>query len=234
MGVFNLKKEQIAKAIADVVHWDWDPNGHRAEGYSIMVAYKGDGFYFNNIMVERLRMRLNTLDRIFNPDHKPFVLWRVKNYNDGIELRFIYGDESAFNYRECESVRLYDDSDDKPHDGTMSFAAYLFYVAYTAGIGHKREGHAFEGNDAVTDIANDFVYEDGNAQYIFDGQQLYDYIYIRACKEAEAALNKAVKDYHNYCSENGLKGEAININESKKSWRRQTGSTTTSASVRRE
>ena len=177
-----------------------------------MIAEDGDGFYFDNIMVERLRLRLNTLDRLFNPDHKPLAMWRVKNYNNGIELRFIYGDESGYNYRECKSVRLYDDSDGKPHDGTMSFAAYLFYIAYTAGIGHSKEDYAYEknGKEAVVDLANDFVHDSANSQYIFDGQQLYDHIWNQACGGAQKALNQAVKDFSKYCVDNGLGCEVIN------------------------
>jgi hypothetical protein len=211
MSAFNLSKQQIEKAIADVVYRDWQPNGSRAEGYSIMVAKEGEKFFLDNIKVERLRLRLNTIDRLFNPDHKPLVLWTVKSYQGGVELRYIYGDESGYNYKEREHVRLYDDSDGKPHDGVMSFSAYLFYVAYTAGIGHSKEDNAYEkkGKEAVVDLANDFVYDSVNSQYIFDGQQLYDHIWNLACNEAQVALNQAVEDYLGYCSENGLIYEAI-------------------------
>lgn len=213
MSAFNLSREQIKKAIADVAHREWEPNGSREEGYSIMVAREGEGFYFNNIIMERLRLRLNTLDRLFNPEsHRPFVLWRVKNYQGGVELRFIYGGESAYNYRENEHVRLYDDSDGNPHDGMMTFAAYLFRVAYTSGIGHSKESRAYDGDDAITDLANDFV-DDQKSQYIFDGQKLYDDIFRRACSEAVLALNKAVKDYRKFCDGSGLKSETINIRD---------------------
>lgn len=212
MSAFNLSREKVAKAIADVIHRDWEPNGTRTEGYSIMVAGKDNSLWLDNIKVERLRLRLNTLDRLFNPDtHQPLAMWRIKEYQGGIELRFIHLGYPPYKYNELEGVRLYDDSDGEPHDGMMTFASYLFYVAYTAGIGHSKPDHAYEGDDAVTDLANDFVYDDGNAQYIFDGQKLYDYIYLRACKEAEKALNQAVKDYRKYCKDNGLKFEKITM-----------------------
>lgn len=210
MCAFNLSEEQIKKAIADVANKDWTPNGSRTEGYSIMLAYEGEDFYFNNIAIERLRLRLNTLDRLFNPDHKPFAMWRVKNYNKGVELRFIYGDVSAYKcYKELEGVRLYDDSDGEPHDGKMTFAAYLFRIAYSAGIGHSKSDNAYMGDDAVIDLANDFAHDDHKSQYIFDGHKLYDYIYSCACIEAKDALNKAVKEYRQYCKDNSLSFESF-------------------------
>lgn len=211
MSAFNLSNEKVAKAIADVAHADWEPNGTRAEGYSIMVAGKDNSLWLDNIRVERLRMRLNTLDRLFNPGHQPLAMWRIKEYNNGIELRFIHLGDLAYNYKELESVRLYDDSDGKPHDGMMTFASYLFYVAYTAGIGHSKADHAYEGDDAVTDLANDFVYDTFNEQYTFDGQQLYGRIRFLACENAREALNQAVKDYRKYCADNGLKFEKITM-----------------------
>ena len=209
MSAFNLSTEKVAKAIADVTHMDWEPNGTRAEGYSIMVSGKDYDFGLDNVKVERLRLRLNTLDRMFNPEHQPLAMWTLRNRQGGIELRFIHLGDPAYRYREMEKVRLYDDSDGEPHDGIMTFASYLFYVAYTAGIGHSKTDHAYEGDDAVTDLANDFVYDTTNEQYIFDGQQLYDYIFLRACDGAVKALNQAVKDYRKHCADNGLKFEKI-------------------------
>ena len=211
MGMFNLSNEKVAKAIADVTHMDWEPNGSRVEGYSVIIARKGDDFGFDNVKVERLRLRLNTLDRMFNPDHQPLAIWRVRNFQGGAELRFIHQGDPSLRYWEAENVRLYDDSDGKPHDGTMTFASYLFHVAYTAGIGHSKPDHAYEGDDAVTDLANDFVYDTDHDQYIFDGQQLYDRIWIQACKEAAMALNQAVKDYRKYCVDKDLSFEKITL-----------------------
>lgn len=210
-----MSKEQITKAIADVAHTDWQPNGSRVEGYSIMLSKDGEYFCLNNIIVERLRMRLNTLDRLFNPNHKPLVLWRIKSLEGGIELRYIYGDESAYNYKERESVRLYDDSDGEPHDGGMPFAAYLFRVAYTDGIKHPRTDPSQEKyvSSPVVDLANDFVYDDENAQYTFDGQQLYDHIHWDACPEAQQALDEAVKQYRKYCKDNEVAYEKIKLCE---------------------
>lgn len=211
MSAFNLSNEKVAKAIADVTHMDWEPNGTRAEGYSIMVARKGGVYGLDNIRVERLRLRLNTLDRLFNPDHLPLAMWTVMDRQGGTELRFIHQGDPAYRYRETEGVRLYDDSDGKPHDGMMAFASYLFYVAYTAGIGRSKPDHAYEGEDAVTDLANDFVYDTPDAQYAFDGQQLYEHIRQQACSAAKDALDRAVKDYRKYCADNGLEPEEITM-----------------------
>lgn len=194
----NLSTEKVQKAIHDILgnECQWFPNGSRCEGYSIIIGQKD--FWMNNMEVERLRLRLNTLDRMENGDiHTPLAYWKVSKKPSGWELRFI--EKSHYHnepYEVC-NVRLYDCFDGEPHDGEMKFAAYLFHLSYNE-----------QTDGPVKDLVEDFV-SDSKVQYMTSGQEIYDYISKRACTECNDALQQTVDDYLKYCEENQLKAEPI-------------------------
>ena len=206
-----ITEKQVAMAIADIIRSEWKPNGHRAEGYSIIVAPPGEEFCVNSTVIERLRLRLNAIDRLVNRDeHRVFVRWTVKSYPPGTEIRFIA--KSEVNYFH-DMNRLHPSM---PHyevrlrDGALSFAGWLLMLRYSGEVldasPDDTEHYGSERNmigDLVDDWSSDFksLYK--------DDQELYDYIAWVGCSGARKALNLAVDAYRKYCSDNGLMADAI-------------------------
>ena len=205
-----ITKKQVAMAIADMIRSEWKPNGHRAEGYSIIVAKPGESFYVNSAMVERLRLRLNAIDRLVNKDeHRVFVRWTVKSYPMGTEVRFIAKRENGGSddmNRLHPSLPNYE-VDVK--DGALSFAGWLLTLRYSEvlDVSPDDSEHFGSAEKMIGDLVDDWA-SDLKSLYK-DGQQLYDYIARVGCREAREALNLAVDAYGKYCADTWLRADAI-------------------------
>lgn len=205
-----ITDKQVAMAIADMIRSKWKPNGHREEGYSIIVDEPGESFYVNSVMLERLRLRLNAIDRLVNKDeHRVFVRWTVKSYPMETEVRFIAkrGGVGSDDMNRLHPLMPNYEVDVK--DGALSFAGWLLMLRYSEvlDVSPDDSEHFGSAEVMVGDLVDDWS-SDLKSLYK-DGQQLYDYIAGVGCREAREALNLAVDAYEKYCADNGLVADAI-------------------------
>lgn len=206
-----ITKKQVALAIKDIANRDWQPNGPRAEGYSIILAESGERFYINSAMAERLRLRLNTIDRLTNADrHEPFKCWTVKSYPAGTELRFITEPESE---HERILLKYHPDAPDYEisfTDGKLSLTGWLLLLRYGNGDIPTSTGdseHYGTDKNRIGDLVDDFA---SDLQSLYkDGQRLYDHLVRMGCVESTDALNAAVTAYRDYCAEHNLIADDI-------------------------
>lgn len=205
-----ITDKQVAMAIADIIRSEWKPNGHREEGYSIIAAPPGESFYVNSAMVERLRLRLNAIDRLVNKDeHRVFVCWTVLSYRKGAEVRFIAKREDVGS---DDMIRLHPSMPNYEvdiKDNALSFAGWLLMLRYSEvlDVSPDDSEHFGSAEAMIGDLVDDWA-SDLKSLYK-DGQQLYDYIAGVGCREAREALNLAVDAYGKYCADNGLTADAI-------------------------
>ena len=196
-------------AVADIASREWKPNGHRAEGYSIIVAPPGEEYCVNSAVIERLRLRLNAIDRLVNRDeHRVFVRWTVKSYPSGTEIRFIAKGDGLDDMNRLHPWM--------PHyevrygDGALSFAGWLLMQRYRGEVldaSPDDTEHFGSERNMIGDLVNDWA-SDLKSLYKND-QELYDYIARVGCSGAREALNLAVDAYGKYCADNGLMADAI-------------------------
>ena len=114
--MIGLKNETVKQIIADIMGkgCEWKPNGGVAEGYRINVGKEiGDINYFN-VLIDRLRIRLNTVERIqyaAHLDESALRYWRFAKVNTPFwELRIYEGCHSPYkNYPCVKNVRLFDE-----------------------------------------------------------------------------------------------------------------------------
>lgn len=203
--------KQVAKVIADIVRDDWKPNGHREEGYSIIVAKPGEVFCVDSSVVERLRLRLNTIDRLVNKDeHKVFGRWTVKRYPAGTEIRFIAKSEDDYSGNTDYRHPSVPDYEVDVKEGALSFAGWLIAMRYgDMELKHCSydDEHYVSVRTMIGDLVDDWS-SDLKSLYK-DNQELYDYITRVGCHEAVDALNATVDSYRKYCTDNGLVADDI-------------------------
>lgn len=197
-----LKNETVRQIIADIfgAECEWKPNGGVAEGYRINVGKGIDSIHYPNFYVDRLRVRLNTVERIQNIEHteeSALCYWRFAQINTKFwELRLY--DCSHMNYANIPCVKnavLYEEMTANHRDGYMSLAEYMLMRAYDGERSNDPTG------DLLNDFAQDMKLQD---EYYADSVHLYCSIGWQACSGCIEALDAMVTDYRKYCQEKGL------------------------------
>ncbi len=200
--MISLKEQTVQQIITDIMGngCEWKPNGGVAEGYRINVGKEiGDINYFN-ILIDRLRIRLNTVERIqyaAHLDESALRYWRFVKVNTPFwELRIYEGCHSPYkNYPCVKSVRLFDEMTANHQDGAMSLPEYMLMRAYESERSDDYTGKL------LTDFAQDMSTQD---EYYADSEHLYSHIAKLAGDGYKEALEEMVADYRKYCQENGL------------------------------
>ena len=197
-----LKNETVKQIIADIMGkgCEWKPNGGVAEGYRINVGKSIDDIGYFHILIERLRIRMNTVERILNAPHladDAMRYWRFVKVNTPFwELRIYDGYHNPCrNYPCVKNIRLFDEITDNHRDGYMSLGEYLLMRAYETERTNDPTG------DFLNDFAQDMKLQD---EYYADSVHLYCSIGWPACSGCIEALDAMVTDYRKYCQEKGL------------------------------
>ena len=202
----HLTNEIVREAIEKVFGPEsgYEPNGDRVEGYSITVDPKN---YIYREMIERLRLRLNTIERNAGGTDV-LAFWRLRYYQEQFEIRFIHSGEANLpdTFPEGMNLPMYDDEDGDAVDGKLSYVAFMMRVA---------KGGYDPDDVEIEDFVNDFADRDKNGHYLFCGQKTYDniraYLNKHANWNAMDILDKTVKCYRAYCKKHGLKCEKISV-----------------------
>lgn len=179
---------------------DWKPNYGVAEGYRINVGRTINDIGYQNFLIDRLRIRLNTVERIQYAKHldkDALRSWRFAKINTPYwELRIYDEACSPFAKYPCvKDVRLFEEMTANHCDGYMSLAEYMLMRAYETERSDNPTG------DLLNDFAQDMELQD---EYYADSNHLYSHISIRACDGCQEALDDMVADYRKYCQENHL------------------------------
>lgn len=199
--MISLKNETVKQIIADIMGdgCEWEPNGGVAEGYRINVGEDVDDFGYNSILIDRLRIRMNTVERILNCRHlggDALHYWRFAKVNTPFwELRIYDGKDTCYEDLPCfKNARLFEEITDGHRDGYMSLGEYMLMRAYETE----------RSDDPAGDLLNDFAcgmeIQDG---YYADSEHLY--LHIAGIDE----MDDVVVDYRKFCQEKGMEYDSF-------------------------
>ncbi len=199
--MISLKNETVQQVITDIMGngCEWKPNGGVSEGYRILVGKNISDVNYHNFLIDRLRIRLNTVERIQYAGHldeSALRYWRFVRINTkGWELRIYDGAYSPYKKYPCvKNVQLFEEMTANHQDFYMSLAEYMLMRAYE----DERSGPV---GDLLTDFAQDMELQD---EYYADSEHLYSHIGRLACGGCLDALDEVVVDYRKYCQERDL------------------------------
>lgn len=205
--MISLKNETMQQIITDIMGkgCEWKPNYGVAEGYRFNVGKTIHDIGYPNFLIDRLRIRLNTVERIQYTKHldqDALRSWRFAKINTPYwELRIYDEACSPFAKYPCvKDVRLFEEMTANHRDGYMSLAEYMLMRAYEKERGDNPTG------DLLEDFAQDMELQD---ESYARSEHLYLHIGRRACEGCMEALDEMVTDYRKYCKENGLEYDAF-------------------------
>lgn len=209
--MIGLKNETVKQIIADIMGkgCEWKPNGGVSEGYRINVGKSIDDIGYFHILIERLRIRMNTVERILNAPHlsdDALRYWRFVKVNTPFwELRIYEGYHDPYrNYPCVKNIRLFEEMTDNHRDGYMSLGEYLLMRAYETE----------RTDDPTGDFLNDFAQDmELQQEYYADSKHLFDNIAYRSCDDCFDVLVEMTKSYKKYCQEKGLEYDDIKISD---------------------
>lgn len=215
--MISLENETVQQIIADIMgdSCEWKPNGAVSEGYRINVGKDIFDISYENFLIDRLRIRMNTIVRLYiklatiqhklhseNLDVWALRYWCFKQVNtDFLELRIYDGFLSPYKKLPCvRDVRLFEEMTAKHRDGYMSLAEFMLIRAYLYKRGDGPTG------DLLKDFSRDTELQD---EYYATSEHLYNHI----CRSADAgcmeALDGIVADYRKYCQAYHLEYDAF-------------------------
>lgn len=209
--MIGLKNETVKQIIADIMGkgCEWKPNGGVAEGYRINVGKSIDDIGYFHILIERLRIRMNTVERILNAPHladDAMRYWRFVKVNTPFwELRIYNGHHSPYKDYPCvKNIRLFEEMTDNHREGYMSLGEYLLMRAYETE----------RTDDPTGDFLNDFAQDmELQQEYYADSEHLFGNIARRSCDGCFDVLVEMTESYKKYCQENGLEYDDIKTSD---------------------